>query len=97
MDDAKIKQLCRLLSANERREIVDGLKALRSLNAPQTVPMVLPLLNSPQENGVRDCCRTLTVLGNKEIVSSVEPLLSNSNAANRKDAQDAIDKLRAKP
>ena len=97
MDDADIRQVCQLLKANDWREIVDGLKALRGLNAPQAVPDILPLLKHPQENVVRDSCRTLAVLGNKDVIASIEPLRTNKNAAIQKDANDAIALLRAKP
>jgi hypothetical protein len=97
MDDSEIKQVCQLLKAANWREVVDGLKALRGLDAPQAVPEILPLLKYPQENVVRDSCRTLAVLGTKDVIPSIEPLLNDPNEAVRTDAQDAIAKLRAKP
>ena len=97
MDDADIRQVCQLLKAGDWREIVDGLKTLRGLNAPQAVPDILPLLKHPQANVVRDACRTLAVLGSKDVIASIEPLKTDKNPAIQKDANDAIALLRAKP
>ena len=45
---------------------------------------------------IRDACRTLTVLANKDVIPSIEPLLTHPDKAVQKDAQDAIYALRAK-
>jgi hypothetical protein len=77
--------------------IMDGLKALRGMNAPEAVPQIVPMLKDPNDHVVRDSCRTLAVLGNKEIIPQIEPLLSHPSSSVRKDAKDAIAALKAKP
>jgi HEAT repeat protein len=96
VSDADIAAICALLKAGDPKEVGDGLKALRGLNAPGAVPNILPLLKDADTHTVRDACRTLAVLANKDVIPSIEPLLNHSDKAVRKDAQDAIDKLRAK-
>jgi HEAT repeat protein len=56
----------------------------------------MPLLNSPTPNVIRDACRTLAVLGNKDLVPSIEPLLKHADKKVQADAQDAIYKLKQK-
>jgi len=75
---------------------MDGLISLRGLKAESTVPDILPLLNHKHPNVIRDACRTLAVLGNKDLIPQIEPLLNHPEAAVKKDAQDAIYKLRQK-
>jgi HEAT repeat protein len=67
------------------------------MDAPEAVPSILPCLTSSNPNVIRDACRTLAVLGNKDVIASIEPLLKHSRADVRKDAQDAIDLLQARP
>jgi hypothetical protein len=45
---------------------------------------------------VRDACRTLAVLGNKDVIPLIEPLLNSPDSKVKKDAQDAITTLRSK-
>jgi hypothetical protein len=97
MDDADIKLVCAQLKASDWREVQSGLKALRDLQTTSTIPDILPCLKHFNPFVVRDACRTLAVLGTKDVIPSIEPLLNNPDEAVRKDAQDAINKLRAKP
>jgi hypothetical protein len=60
------------------------------------VSQITPSLTHPNTHVVRDACRTLAVLGNKESIPSIEPLLKHVEPAVRKDAQDAITSLRSK-
>lgn len=96
LSDAEIKALTAMLKAPDVQEVMDALKSLRGLKAPQAVPDILPLLKSSTPNVIRDACRTLAVLGNKETISSLEPLLNHPNPAVKKDAQDAIFALKNK-
>jgi HEAT repeat protein len=70
--------------------------SLRGLKAQSKIPEITPLLNSPTPNVVRDACRTLAELGNKELIPSIEPLLKHADKRVQTDAQDAIYKLKAK-
>jgi len=96
LDEQNIKDICAMLKASDPEEVIDGLKSLRGLKAPQAVHLIIPLLQSPTPNVVRDACRTLAVLGNKEPIASIEPLLNRKEPAIKKDAQDAIFALKAK-
>jgi len=86
-----------LLKSYDANEIMDGLKALRGLKAPECVPDMLPLLKHDNSHVVRDACRTLAVLGTKDTVAALQPLLNSPDPAVKKDAQDAIFILQAKP
>ncbi len=92
-----IKAICRMLRSYDTHEADEALKALRGLNAAEAVPEIAPLLKSPQAALVRDACRTLAILGKKDLIPTIEPLLGDKRANIRKEAQDAIEKLRAKP
>jgi HEAT repeat protein len=72
------------------------LKSLRGLKAESTVRDILPLLHDKDLGVVRDACRTLAVLGNKDHIPQIEPLLKHANTKVRADAQDAIFKLKSK-
>jgi len=97
VNDTDIKAITAMLKAADVQEVMDALKSLRGLKAPQTVPDILPLLKSSTPNVIRDACRTLAVLGNKDTIPSLEALLNHPNAAVKKDAQDAIFALKNKP
>ncbi|HWN97570.1 MAG TPA: HEAT repeat domain-containing protein, partial [Methylomirabilota bacterium] len=68
LDKEDIKLIAAMLRAPDAQEQMDALKSLRGLKAPETVPDILPLLKSPAPNIVRDACRTLAVLGNKDTI-----------------------------
>jgi len=95
VSDPEIEQLCASLASDKPNEVDHALKVLRTMNAPQAVPKILPCLTNSNSNVIRDACRTLAVLGSKDTIPSIEPLLTNSRADVRKDAQDAIDTLNA--
>lgn len=96
LTDAELKLVCAQLKANDWKEVQSGLKALRDLNVPSTVPDILPCLNHPNPYVVRDACRTLAVVANKDVIPSIQPLLNSPDNAVKKDAQDAIAKLQSK-
>ena len=75
---------------------MDGLIALRGLKAQAVVPQIVPFLKHSNSYVIRDACRTLAVLGNKDLIPSIEPLLNHSDPKVKQDAQDAIYKLRSK-
>jgi HEAT repeat protein len=85
-----------LLKSANKDAVIDGLKALRGLDAASTVPQILPLLSSPDENIKRDACRTLAEIGSPAVVSKIEPLLNDANKKVQEDARLAIGKLKLK-
>lgn len=93
---AEIKSICALLKAEDYREIMDGLIALRGLKAAEALPEITPLLNHKTPTVIRDSCRTIAKLGNKEHIPLIEPLLKHADAKVQKDAQDAIFELKNK-
>lgn len=93
--DPEVQRLCDVLKTGKPNEVINALKSLREMDAPEAVPDILTCLTSSNSNVIRDACRTLAVLGDKSIVPSIEPLLKHSRADVRKDAQDAIDALSA--
>jgi HEAT repeat protein len=97
VNDQDVQSIAALLKGTDAEEVIDGLKALRGLKAPGAVPQIMPLLKNANPYIIRDSCRTLAVLGGKDLIPSIEPLLNHSAAAVKKDAQDAIFILRAKP
>jgi HEAT repeat protein len=97
VDSNDIKAICSMLKSYDQREEDDALKALRDLHASESVSEITPLLKSSHILIVRDACRTLAVLGNKDVIVSIEPLLNHPDGNVRKDAQAAIVALRAKP
>lgn len=92
----EIKSICALLKAEDYREIMDGLIALRGLKAAEALPEITPLLNHKTPSVIRDSCRTIAKLGNKEHIPLIEPLLKHTDAKVQKDAQDAIFELKNK-
>lgn len=96
ISDPEVEKLCESLKAEKPDEVIQALKKLRGMNAPEAVSKILPCLNNSNANVIRDACRTLAVLGDKSIVPSIEPLLKDSRKAVSKDAQDAIAILREK-
>jgi HEAT repeat protein len=96
VSNADIKNICGLLTAADKHEVIDGLIALRGLKAPSAIPQILPLLDNPDLNIKRDSCRTLAVLGDKSLIPKIKPLLDYPDVAVQKDAADAIDILKEK-
>jgi HEAT repeat protein len=90
-------QRAAVLAAFDPSDIIRTLKLLRSPEFSAAVPAIIPLLHHDSANVVCDACRTLAVIGNKDLVPSIEPLLDDKRENVRKDAQDALEKLRAKP
>jgi HEAT repeat protein len=60
------------------------------------VPDILPFLKNSDTYLVRDACRTLAVIGTKDLIPQIEPLLTHPEAAVQKDARDAIAALKSK-
>ena len=97
LDSAEIEGICAFLKSSDPKVVEDGLKTLRGLEAPQTVPQIIPCLKDSDPYVMRDACRTLAVLGNKDVIPAIEPLLQDPNPKVQKDAQEAISTLQAKP
>jgi len=96
VDETDIKSICAMLKASNPREVIDGLKALRDLNARDCMPEIVACLQHANTHVIRDACRTLGDLGNKDTIKSIEPLLEHPEPAVKKDATDAIFKLKSK-
>jgi HEAT repeat protein len=95
--DAKVvAEITPLLKSSNKDAVLDGLKALRGLDATSTVPQILPLLASPDENIKRDTCRTLAEIAGPEVASKIEPLLNDPNKKVQEDARIALSKLKMK-
>jgi hypothetical protein len=98
----EIRVISGFLRSQDPNEVMDGLKTLRELKlkkdeAGRVVEAILPLLQDKDDHIVRDSCRTLAVHGNQDTIKSIEPLLKRLRLDVKKDAQDAINRLRAKP
>jgi HEAT repeat protein len=95
--DAKaLADITPLLKSANKDTVIDGLKALRGLDAASTVPQIVPLLSSPDENIKRDACRTLAEIGSPAVISKIEPLLADANKKVQEDARAAIERLKLK-
>ena len=84
VSDADIKNICALLNSTDKREVTDGLIALRGLKAQSAIPQILPLLDNPDSNIKRDSCRTLAVLGDKSLIPKIKPLLDYPDVSCKK-------------
>jgi HEAT repeat protein len=76
--------------------VIRMLKLLRHPEYSAMVPAILPFLHHDSGNVIRDTCRTLAVIGNKDVIPNIQPLLQDKREDVRKDAQDAIAILKAK-
>src|SRR5262249_45514686 len=85
------------MAPHDPDSIMDGLKALRGMHVPEAVPQILPMLRDPNTHVVRDACRTLAVIGNRDVIPYIQPLLAHPSGDVRADAKDAIAKLQVKP
>lgn len=92
----ELQKLCTLLQSDNRDVVIDTLKKLRQMDAKEAVPNILPCLFDGHPNVMRDGCRTLAVLGNRDVIVYVEPLLKSKDGSVRDDARKAIEALRAK-
>jgi HEAT repeat protein len=99
VSEEDVKAICALLKEPSADANTEGLKALRGLRGSAlagAVPDILPCLKSSNSYVIRDACRTLAVLGNKDLIPLIEPLLNSPESRVKKDAQDAITALRSK-
>jgi HEAT repeat protein len=99
VNEQDVKAICALLKEPNVGANQEGLKSLRGLQGPAVagaVPDILPCLKNSNSYVVRDACRTLAVLGNKDVIPLIEPLLNSPESKVKKDAQDAIAALRSK-
>jgi HEAT repeat protein len=96
LSNQELQQIYKLLRSRDVNTTMDGLKALRGLNAPQAETEILPLLEDDNVHVRRDACRTLAVLGSKRDIPYIQPLLKDFRVDVRADAQSAIEKLENK-
>jgi len=92
----EVRDLCAMLDSEDKGRVKDSLKKLRTLNATEAVPQILLCLLDSEPNVVRESCRTLAVLGNKQTIIYLEPLLKEMDGGIQSDARKAIETLRAK-
>ena len=85
-----------MLKAADPGDVVHALKELRDMDAPEAVPEILPCLTAANTHVIRDACRTLAVLADKNVIPNIEPLLNDKRSDVRKDAQKAIEALKDK-
>lgn len=93
----EVKKQCDLLESSNVDQVTDALKVLRKMDAPEAVPEILNCLEHSDPYVMRDACRTLAVLGSKQNIPAIEPLLKDKRADVRKDAKLAIEALNKKP
>ncbi len=93
VDDTDVRNICSFLRSTDSSEVVDGLKALRGLDAPQATAEILPLLQNPDEGVIRDACRTLAEIGSLEVIPLIQLLTNHADKHVRADAQRAIYRL----
>ncbi len=96
VSEADLKNIAALLNGADKREVMQGLKALRGLKAQSVAPQLLPLLQNADNNIKRDACRTLAVIGDANMIKDLEPLLKSSDKAVVEDASKAIAALKNK-
>jgi HEAT repeat protein len=100
VSEEDVRAICALLKDPTVDANMEGLKALRGLQGPAlagAVPDIVPCLKNSNSYVVRDACRTLAVLGNKDLIPLIEPLVNSPEPRVQKDAQDAIAALRSRP
>ncbi len=61
---------------------MDGLKALREMDATNAVPRLIPLLGERNIHILRDTIRTLAVLGDASLIPLLEPFRHSNNIHN---------------
>ena len=96
VDDNDVRNICQLFQSTDMSEIEDGLKALRTLVAPQATPLILPLLQFHHPGIIRDACRTLAEMGTEEAIPAIQPLTNHPDKNVRADAQRAVTRLRVR-
>jgi HEAT repeat protein len=99
VNEEDVKAICALLKEPGLEANKDVLKDLRKLQGSAlagAVPDILPCLKNPHSSLVREACRTLAVLGNKDVIPLIEPLLNSPEPGVKEVAQDAIAALRSK-
>jgi HEAT repeat protein len=97
LDEKGLADVTRMLSSDDKAEVVNALNALRWLYAPSTIPSILPLLSDSNEHVKREACRALAVIGDRSVISKIEPLLKDPIKDVREDAEGSIAQLRRKP
>jgi HEAT repeat protein len=97
LDEKGLADVTRMLSSDDKAEVVNVLNALRWLYARSTIPSILPLLSDSNEHVRREACRALAVIGDRSVISKIEPLLKDPIKDVREDAEGSIAQLRKKP
>ena len=83
-----VQRLCESLKSENPETVINSLKLLRQLNDSSAVPQILPCLNHPNFKVIREACRTLAVLGDRNTIPSLQMLLARNDVRN--DARAAI-------
>jgi len=96
ISDPQVRTLCESLKSDKPRDVIEALKVLRRIYATEAVAQILPCLNHYDPEVVREACRALAVLGNKDVIPSLQPLLQDHREDIRRDAQFAVKELASK-
>jgi HEAT repeat protein len=96
VSETDLKNIAAMLDATDKKEIMEGLKALRGLKAQSTIPKIVTLLSHADANVKRDACRTLAVIADKSVVKDIEPLMQDADKGVARDASDAVFTLKNK-
>lgn len=75
LTDRELKEICLLLHSPATTDVRHGLKALRAIQAPSTVPEVLLVLSANNDLLVVDACRTLAAIGDASVIPEIEKLM----------------------
>jgi hypothetical protein len=92
--NTEVMKLCASLDSYDVEEVKRSLRKLRKMNAAEAVPSILRCMKYGRPDIQRECCQTLAVLGDRNTIPYLEPLLTNPDV--RGDAKKAIKKLGGK-
>lgn len=96
VSETDVAAICEMLKSQDPWEIMEGLKALKGLNAPTAVPQIASLLTHPKEHVIREACRALATNGRAEEIPALEALANHADGGVRTDASKAIAAIRAR-
>lgn len=94
LNAAELQDVTAMLKAAEREEVQDALKGLGGMRAKAAVPQIVECLKHENSFVVRDACRALAAIGDKSVIPAIEPLTQSADEKIKKDAEDAIFKLK---
>ena len=78
ISDPQVEKLCKYLESDKPGKVIFALKSLRKMRATEAATRILPCLTHSNPNVIRESCRTLTIIGNKDAIPAIELLLTNA-------------------